>query len=73
MSDIDPMYVRNGLDHDSCDVGTLCLSNKINPTGPVIRGGSWGSNASYAAVASRYYFDPSDYDSSIGFRLVRTF
>ena len=31
MSDIDPMYVRNGLDHDSCDVGTLCLSNKINP------------------------------------------
>ena len=30
-SDIDIMYVRNGLDHDSLDLGTLCLSNKINP------------------------------------------
>ena len=30
-SNIDPMYVRNGLDHNSLDVGTLCLSSKINP------------------------------------------
>ena len=46
-SNIDPMYVRNGLDHNSLDVGTLCLSSKINP---------WSANkpmnfgsASYAA------------------------
>ena len=24
-SDIDIMYVRNGLDHNSLDLGTLCL------------------------------------------------
>lgn len=28
---ISPMYVRNGLDYDSLDVGTLCLSPNINP------------------------------------------
>lgn len=28
---ISPMYVRNGLDYDSLDVGTLCLCPNINP------------------------------------------
>ena len=28
---ITPMYVRNNLNYDSLDVGTLCLSPNINP------------------------------------------
>lgn len=36
------------------------------------RGGSWGNPASTTRAASRYWHDPADHDSAVGFRLVRT-
>jgi formylglycine-generating enzyme required for sulfatase activity len=48
-----------------------------NPTGPttpgssrVLRGGSWGGNASYSRVAFRDYIAPSPRNSASGFRVV---
>jgi formylglycine-generating enzyme required for sulfatase activity len=37
----------------------------------VIRGGSWSSSPSYMRASSRYYNNPRDRDSSIGFRMAR--
>jgi sulfatase modifying factor 1 len=47
-----------------------------NPTGPVsgssrvLRGGGWSHNANRCRVASRYYYDPDDRGSGLGFRIV---
>jgi eukaryotic-like serine/threonine-protein kinase len=49
--------------HTPCDDGLASVR--------VIRGGSWYFGASYARVAVRYGFTPSDRDFSIGFRLSR--
>ena len=50
-------------------------SDPHGPVGPlsvrVLRGGAWGSNASYARCAVRLYVNPDDADDSFGFRCVR--
>ena len=53
-------------------------ANQTNPKGPVsgsnriMRGGSWGSFGEYCRVANRSYNTPSNIQSDIGFRVVRT-
>ncbi len=44
----------------------------LSGSGRVIRGGSWGSNASDLRSAYRYYAGPGYRYGSVGFRLVRT-
>jgi sulfatase modifying factor 1 len=57
--------------------GTYPSENRIDYTGAasgasrVLRGGSWLSYASYAAVAARDYAYPSSRNYGIGFRVVR--
>lgn len=49
----------------------------VDPTGPatgqfnVLRGGSWGNNASYIRSANRYFFGPDYMYYFIGFRAAR--
>jgi len=57
--------------------GAYSSGSQTNPQGAssgssrVLRGGSWGGNATYARCASRGYDAPSDRGIYIGFRLVR--
>lgn len=53
-------------------------SRKYNPSGPwfgkykVIRGGSWFNNAEDIRTTDRSFFSPYEYNSDIGFRVVRS-
>ena len=60
-SDIDIMYVRNGLDHDSLDLGTLCLSNKINP---------WSANKPMNFSSTSYSQRVNQMAVTSGFKVV---
>lgn len=60
-SNIDPMYVRNGLDHNSLDVGTLCLSPKINP---------WSANKPMNFGSASYAARVAAIPSVSGFKIV---
>jgi formylglycine-generating enzyme required for sulfatase activity len=54
------------------------LHGGVDPRGPasgadrVNRGGSWGDSAFNCRVAYRNYYDPTDANGSIGFRIVRS-
>ena len=54
------------------------LSGGIDPVGPgggssrVDRGGSWGHSPGYCRSAYRFYDDPSDRFSYLGFRVARS-
>lgn len=60
-SDIDIMYVRNGLDHNSLDLGTLCLSNKINP---------WSANKPMNFSSTSYSQRVNQMAVTSGFKVV---
>jgi formylglycine-generating enzyme required for sulfatase activity len=55
---------------------SISTGSSTDPTGPgtgsdrVLRGGSWGSNAAYCAVAIRNYYNPDGRDFVLGFRVV---
>ena len=56
--------------------GSYGSSSQTNPRGPasgldrVLRGGSWGSNASVCRAADRPYGSPGGHGSDVGFRLA---
>ncbi|MCL1946173.1 MAG: SUMF1/EgtB/PvdO family nonheme iron enzyme [Chitinivibrionia bacterium] len=56
--------------------GEYSSSAVTNPTGPstggnrVWRGGDWLSGEQYCRVAYRFYYNPSNSNLSLGFRLV---
>lgn len=49
-----------------------CNLTQNSKTFRVLRGGSWGSEPLYLRAASRYYNDPADRYSRLGFRLAKT-
>jgi formylglycine-generating enzyme required for sulfatase activity len=58
--------------YDSYPTGTQAdYRGAASGTDRVLRGGGWGSDASYAAVATRYGRDPNVRNGAIGFRVVR--
>jgi len=72
------MYPDGKSDYGVCDLSgnvwewTSSLFSQKEPY-PVLRGGSWDLDQGYARGASRFGYDPRNWDIFVGFRCARSF